>query len=296
MPFVIDPKRIRAFAALAETLHFGRAAARLNLSQPPLSRHIAALEKELGVMLFERNSRSVTLTHAGKRFHSDVKAILRSIEEAARNAIAAARGEHGMLFVGFTSCAAYNVVPLLARAYAAAFPDVNLKIRELLTADLMAGLTEGNIDAAIMFPPGHQTDLRMRTVHSEPLCLAIPSKHRLAGATRIRVSDLAADPFVLAPREAAPTLHDSIIDHCRNSGFEPHVRLETNLQQTILNFVADGVGVALVPQSMSRTRLRGVAFKRLVKAPTVHQTLLWDSRNRNPCLEGFLRLAQPARE
>jgi DNA-binding transcriptional LysR family regulator len=289
---VIGIRRIRYFTMLAETLHFGRAAARLNVSQPPLSRHIAALERELGVSLFERSSRSVTLTRAGERFYADAKAILRSIEQAAMNAIAAGRGEQGTLFLGFTSCAAYNVVPVFARLYAAAFPDVRFKIRELLADEIMTDLSQGKIDAAIMFPPEQAANLQSRTVHSEHLCVALPSKHLLARTPRLRASDLASDPFVIAPRAAAPALYDSILGYCRDAGFEPHVRLETNLQQTILNFVAEGVGVALVPESMSRARMRGVVFKALMKAPTVHQTLLWSRGNRNPCLAGFLSVAQ----
>jgi DNA-binding transcriptional LysR family regulator len=290
---MLDIKQIRYFGVLAETLHFGRAAARLNLSQPPLSRQIAALERELGVALFERSSRAVTLTRAGKSFQADAKAILASIEQSAKNALAAGRGERGELAIGFTSCAAFNVMPALARSYAAAFPEVGVKIREMLADELVASVIDGKTDAAIAFPPERQTGLEMRTVYTEPLCVAIGRRHGLAGAARIRVAELASDRFVILSRADSPALYDTIIGHCRSGGFEPHSLFETDLLQTILNSVAEGVGVALVPQSMSRARLRGVAFKPLVKAPIVHQILLWSSRNRNPCLDGFLRLPQP---
>jgi DNA-binding transcriptional LysR family regulator len=163
----------------------------------------------------------------------------------------------------------------------------------MLADELVASVIDGKTDAAIAFPPERQTGLEMRTVYTEPLCVAIGRRHGLAGAARIRVAELASDRFVISSRAASPALYDTIIGHCRSGGFEPHSLFETDLLQTILNLVAEGVGVALVPQSMSRARLRGVAFKPLVKAPIVHQILLWSSRNRNPCLDGFLRLPQP---
>ncbi|HEY0799219.1 MAG TPA: LysR family transcriptional regulator [Steroidobacteraceae bacterium] len=290
---MIDTRRIRSFVVLAETLHFGRAAARLHVTQPPLSRMIAALESELGVKLLERGPRRVSLTRAGERFHADGKAILASIDRACKNARAAARGRPGELFVGFTSCAAFNVIPAYVRSYGSAFPGVDLKIREMLADDLMSSLVEGKIDAAIMFPPDQEIKMEMRTIYTEPLCVAMPTKHRLAGTSRVHITDLADERLVIPSRSGAPTLYDDIVGACRAGGFEPHALFETSLLQTILNLVAENVGVALVPRSMSRARLRGVCYRPLVKAPTVSQLLLWNGGNRNPCLQGLLRLPQP---
>jgi len=145
---MLDVKPLRYFVTLAETRHFGRAAARLNLSQPPLSRQLAALEASLGVTLIERSPRSVTLTAAGERFYDDAKAILASIEQAAKNARAASVGDSGQLNIGFTMCAAYSVLPAYARAYGDAYPDVTLNLREVVSNDLASQVLSGQIDAA----------------------------------------------------------------------------------------------------------------------------------------------------
>jgi DNA-binding transcriptional LysR family regulator len=288
---VIDIKPLRYFVTLAETRHFGRAAARLNLSQPPLSRQLAALEASLGVTLIERSPRSVTLTAAGERFYADAKAILASVEQAVSNAQAAASGEAGKLAIGFTMCAAYNVVPGYARAFGAAYPEVALSLREVVSNDLAAQVVAGHIDAAIMFPHAPGKGLATRTILREPLCVALSRGHPRARARRLRIAQLAGEPFVLASEEVAPTLRATILEHCRSGGFEPDIRFEVQLQQTVLSLVDEGVGVALVPASMRKAQLAGVVFKPLVDAPLVEQVLAWSPANRNPCLGRFLELA-----
>ncbi|MDR6205183.1 LysR family transcriptional regulator [Paraburkholderia graminis] len=288
---MIDIKPLRYFVMLAETRHFGRAAARLNLSQPPLSRQLAALEASLGVTLIERSPRSATLTAAGERFYADAKAILASVEQAVSNAQAAASGEAGKLAIGFTMCAAYNVVPGYARAFGAAYPEVALSLREVVSNDLAAQVVAGHIDAAIMFPHVPGKGLATRTILREPLCVALSRGHPRARARRLRIAQLAGEPFVLASEEVAPTLRATILEHCRSGGFEPDIRFEVQLQQTVLSLVDEGVGVALVPASMRKAQLAGVVFKPLVDAPLVEQVLAWSPANRNPCLGRFLELA-----
>ena len=288
---MIDIKPLRYFVMLAETRHFGRAAARLNLSQPPLSRQLAALEASLGVTLIERSPRSVTLTAAGERFYADAKAILASVEQAVSNAQAAASGEAGKLAIGFTMCAAYNVVPGYARAFGAAYPEVALSLREVVSNDLAAQVVAGHIDAAIMFPHVPGKGLATRTILREPLCVALSRGHPRARARRLKIAQLAGEPFVLASEEVAPTLRATILEHCRSGGFEPDIRFEVQLQQTVLSLVDEGVGVALVPASMRKAQLAGVVFKPLVDAPLIEQVLAWSPGNRNPCLRRFLELA-----
>jgi DNA-binding transcriptional LysR family regulator len=289
--FVIDIKPLRYFVTLAETRHFGRAAARLNLSQPPLSRQLAALESSLGVTLIERSPRSVTLTAAGERFYADAKAILASVEQAVSNAQAAAHGDAGKLAIGFTMCSAYNVVPGYARAFGAAYPEVALNLREVVSNDLAAQLLAGQIDAAIMFPNVPDRSLATRTIVTEPLCVALSRNHPRARARRLKISQLAGEPFVLASEEVAPILRATILEHCRSGGFEPDIRFEVQLQQTVLSLVDEGVGVALVPSSMRKAQLAGVVFRPLVDAPLIEQVLAWSPANRNPCLARFLELA-----
>jgi DNA-binding transcriptional LysR family regulator len=288
---VLDIKPLRYFVTLAETRHFGRAAARLNLSQPPLSRQLASLEAALGVRLLERNSRAVSLTPAGERFLGDAKAILAAVEQAGRNARSAALGEAGALSVGFTMYAAYSVIPAYARAFGSAYPDVALHLREVISHDLVAQVLDGRVDAAVVMAGGQYGELSTRVVMREPLCVALARDHPRARARHLRIVQLADEPFIMTSGDAAPALRSSIMALCRQAGFEPTVRLEVQLQQTVLNMVDEGVGVALVPASMRKSRLPGVAFRPLAGAPQTELILLWSPRNRNPCLSNFLALA-----
>jgi len=287
---MIDVKPLRYFVTLAETRHFGRAAARLHLSQPPLSRQLAALEASLGVRLIERNPRSVTLTAAGARFYIDAKAILAALDQAGHNARAASLGERGELTIGFTMCAAYSVLPTFARSYGAAFPEVALNLREVVSNDLGPQVQNAQVDAAIMVADATPRGLAGRTVLVERLCVALPRTHPLARQRKLHATQLAHEPFVIAAEEVGPGLHASIVGHCRNAGFEPDVRFEVRLQQTVLSLVDEGAGVALVPESMRRAQLAGVVFKPLADAPTISQVLVWSQANRNPCLARFLQM------
>jgi DNA-binding transcriptional LysR family regulator len=244
----------------------------------------------LGVQLIERNPRNVCLTAAGERFYVDAKAILASLDQAAKNARAAAQGESGALSIGFTMCAAYSVVPSYARSFGASYPEVELTLREVISNDLSAQVLAGRIDAAIMFPGGPHRNLSVRTVVSEPLCVALSRSHRHARTRRLKIAQLAGDPFVMAANEVSPTLHSCIVEHCRMGGFEPDVRFEVQLQQTVLSLVDEGVGVALVPASMRKSQLAGVVFRPLADAPLIEQVLVWSPENRNPCLARFLAL------
>jgi DNA-binding transcriptional LysR family regulator len=289
---MIDFKRLRYFVALAETRHFGRAAARLHISQPPLSRQLVALENELGVSLVERSSRGVSLTAAGERFFIDAKAVLAALEQAETNCRAAAAGTAGRLSLGFTMCAAYSVVPGYARRFSTACPEVDVSLKEVVSNDLAQRVLDGALDAAIMFPSTFDKSLSALTIFSEPLCVALSKHHRLSKQRRIRIAQLAGETFVLAEEEVAPKFRGVIVQHCRSGGFEPTIGLEVQLQQTILHLVNEQAGVALVPHSMSKSKLAGVVFRELADAPLVEQVLVWSTANRNPCLARFVEMAQ----
>jgi DNA-binding transcriptional LysR family regulator len=287
---MLDFRQLRYFVAVADTLHFGRAAARLHISQPPLSRQVAALEASLGVTLFERDARHVALTPAGVRLHADAREILGAIARAARNAQAAAAGEAGTLSIGFTMCAAYSVVPGYARRYAAKYPAVDLLLREVVSNDLVAQVLDRRIDAAIVFQQPLRPGLQHRGVFTEPLCLALPRAHRLAARRRVPLAELANEPFIAAAAEVAPVLRAALLAQCARAGFEPGIVMEVQLQQTILSLVAENVGVALVPSSMRQLQLDAVTFKTLPDAVTIAQELVWLGANSNPCLANLLEM------
>lgn len=288
----IDFRQLRYFVALAETLHYGRAAALLHISQPPLSRQIAALEEELGVVLFKRTSRQVELTAAGRHFREQAAHIIEALNEAVRSTQAAERGERGVLRVSFTMSAAWSVLPSLIKFYSDAYPDTDLQLSEVLPRELNDALISGSADVGIAFPWQRPPGLEYMPVHAEPLCAVLPAGHRLARSREIDVGALASDPFISVPAATAPALHELVIGCCRDHGFEPIIRLETHLQQTIVNLVAEGFGVSLVPQSMSKMRLPGAVFRPVSETRIVEQGVIWAASNDNPCLVCFINCAR----
>jgi DNA-binding transcriptional LysR family regulator len=290
---MIDIRQMRYFVTLAETLHFGRAAQRLHLTQPPLSRQIAALENELGVKLLERHSRHATLTHAGKTFLEDARAVLASFDQACRNAKTADRGELGELAIGFMMHAAYTVLPGLARRYMAAYPDVEVRLREVVPNVLVEDVLAGRFDAGIMFFPGAVRGLEIRPVYREKLCLAVHASHPLSGRTGAKARDLKDQPLIVTSADSAPTIRRAVEDYCRSAGFAPTIRLEAQLQNTIVNLVAENLGLALVPDSMRKLTLPSVCFLSLKGAPTVEHVVVWRPSNLNPALRNFLTVTRP---
>jgi len=288
---MIELRHFRYFTVLAETLHYGRAAEILHISQPPLSRLIVALEEELGVVLFERTRRSVRLSAAGERFYQDAKGILTAVERARGNARSASLGEEGALSVGFMYAAAYSVLPPLTRAYASAFPRVDMKLGETIPTLLLEDIRNGKIDVGIMYPPDVLDGLESRQVFREPLVAVLPADHALAGAASIAVRDLGDESFIISPRVASTFIYDTIVSYCRHAGFAPRIRLETNFQQTIINLVGQGLGVALVHRSMQSTHADNVRFVPLKAPPFVDVFVVWSRDNFNPCVGHFVTTA-----
>lgn len=287
----MELRHLHYFSVLADTLHFGRAAELLHISQPPLSRQIALLEQELGVTLFERSRRSVRLTAAGERLRKEAREILHAVDRAKRNTQAASLGESGTLSVGFMFAAAYSVVPPLTRAYTSAFPQVELKLSESIPTLLSDDLRAGEIDLGIMYPPRDTEQLTVRSVYREPLVVALPTSHPLADQAVLHIEQLRDQSFIISPRKASPYIYDTIVEHCLAHGFSPKIRLETNFQQTIVNLVGQGLGIALVHRSIGTARPARVVFKELADAPQVEVTLTWNSNNHNPCVQTFAQTA-----
>jgi DNA-binding transcriptional LysR family regulator len=286
----MDMRQLRYFIAVAETGHFGRAAERLHVTQPPLSRQVAALEQALGVRLFDRHSRRVRLTHAGERLLIDGRAVLAAFDEACRNAQRAAAGDLGELIVGFMMHAAYGPVPALTRRFIGRHPEVRLSLRETLPAAILDGVADGTLDAGITFAQGAPRGIATHVLFREPLVLALPAGHALANRAEVRAEHLIDQPLIATPADVAPMLHRATFDYLASVGEKPLIRLETQLQQTIVTLVAEGIGLALVPRSLQRLELAGVAWRPLADAPQVEHMLAWRRGNLNPVLPRFLDL------
>jgi DNA-binding transcriptional LysR family regulator len=261
----MELRHLRYALAIADELHFTRAALALGIGQPPLSQQIKVLEDELGVRLFHRLTRGVELTEAGRAFMPLARASVQAAEQAALAAQRAARGELGGLTIGFTSSASFNpLVPGIIGRFRESFPGLSIALVEQTTARLLESLANSSIDVAFLRPAlGETDDLVARRLPDEDLWIALPARHRLAGEAAIDLLDLAGDPFILYPRANGRQLYDSIIAACRNAGFSPRIAQEAPQMASTVNLVAAGVGVALVPESMSQLHAQGVTYARI---------------------------------
>lgn len=281
-------RQLEYFITTAETLHIGKAAALLHITQPPLSRQLAVLEDTLGVALFLRHPKGVSLTSAGQQFYDDAKRILRSVEQASANAKLVATGKIGALSIGFMMHAAYNIVPGITRRFMQHSPGVALKLQEVIPAELLTHVLQGKFDGGIMLKTHLPAGITALHICSEKLCLAVHVQHPLAKQTQISASMLSECRFIATPYSVAAELRGAIDSYCRMAGFEPQIVLETQLQQTIVTLVAEELGVALLPEPVAKIKVDNVKFIRLTDSPSVEYVLIWRADNINPALVTFV--------
>ena len=291
----LELRQLRHFVTVAEELHFGRAAERLHMTQPPLSQSIAGLEELLGAPLFLRNRRQVALTAAGAALLPEARRILIDAGALPDLVRRVAAGEAGRLTLAFVSTADYSVLPAILQRYRAAFPDVQLVLREATSDVQTEELLDGRIDAGFVIPPlpGQAgTTLDYMKVLEEPLILCAPAGlDALRGEGPVRLRDLPPLPLVIFPRAAAPALHDAILSCFRAAGITPVIGQEALQMQTIVSLVSGGMGLALVPQSVSNLMRAGVEYRTLLDPTPLAETgLAWRRDNASPVLRGFLDL------
>ncbi|WP_175696709.1 LysR substrate-binding domain-containing protein [Burkholderia ambifaria] len=289
-----DLRQWRYFVTVADERHFGRAAERLSMTQPPLSQAIRALEEALGVALFVRTKRSVALTAVGAALLPDVRRLLASADALPPLARRLARGEAGSLSLAFVSTADYGLLPSLLRAFGARYPQVRLQLAEATSDVQIDELVAGRIDAGLVIPPvppRHAAGLSYLPVVREPLVVAMPAAAAPDGPEDepVHLADLAALPLVIFPRRLAPGFYD-IITGCYGAvGETPHIGQEAIQMQTIVSLVSAGMGVALVPQSLRNLRRTGVVYRPLAgDAPVVETGLVWRTGDVSPVLAGFI--------
>ncbi|HEY9381128.1 MAG TPA: LysR substrate-binding domain-containing protein [Burkholderiales bacterium] len=291
----MELRKLRHFVVLAEELHFGRAAERLAMTQPPLSLSIQALEEELGVQLFERTRRSVALTHAGATFLVEARHILERTVHAVELARAANRGEVGRLAVGFMASSAYTLLPLVLKDFRVRFPEVRLDLRELTLPQQSEAFRRGEIEISLLRPPISDAALQSEIVLDESLVVALPAGHRLAHQQRVSLHTLADEAFVMYPRWQGLVLHDLIVRFCLAHGFTPRVAQEASQTHAVLGLVSAGIGVALVPFSAQAIGLRGLEYRPLKeKTPPVQTAVAWRRGDHSPVVAAFLNTVRSA--
>ena len=291
----METELLKSFVAVAEELHFGRAAEKRHIAQPALSRHVQRLEGELGSNLFDRDRRNVALTEAGRIYLGEARAILERVEGARRRVERARRGEVGEISFGYEAATLYNVFPDIVRLYRERYPNVALFLHEMVTEDQISAHAEGRIDVGLIHPEFTPEGLEGEIVFREPVVVALPDTHPLAGEARVEVSDLAADPFILFPRRFGPKKHDNMVGLCAAAGFAPNIVQEAESKQGMVGLVAAGIGVSLLPASVSSLRRSGVVYAEIDDADRwMEMGLFWNPERMTPVLKGFLDTARDA--
>ena len=285
----MELRHLRYFAVLADELHFGRAAERLAISQPPLSVAIRQLEDAVGARLFERNSKQVRLTPAGQALRASARKLLRQAEEAALEAREVAAGSAGRLRIGFVGAMLYRGLPQALRAFQASHPAVRISLAELNSAEQITDLLHDRLDLGFMHTARLPQDLASRLLLTEPFVACLPTHHALARQRVLEVGALRDQPFVLFARAASPDYHERLLAICAQSGFLPEVRHEVRHWLAVVSMVAQGLGVALVPQAMQRSALKGAVFRPLDGVTAQSEAYgVWRPGPQNVLVDGLL--------
>lgn len=258
---MFELSQLRCFVAVAEELHFGRAAARLNMTQPPLSRQIQILERVLDVALFRRSNRTVRLTPAGQSFLTEARRLLKLAESAALLAKRVAAGKAGSISIGFTAASAYSYVPRLVAACRRELPEIEVSLMEMVSGDQLKRLDSGEIDIGLLRPPIPRSGLKAFRVGVEPLVAAVPAGHALAAGSTVELEALAGEPFIMYAPYEARYFHDLIVELFAHAGLVPHYVQHLAQIHSILAMVHSGVGVALVPETAANLHFNGVALR-----------------------------------
>lgn len=285
---------LRQYVAVAEELHFRRAAERLNMAQPPLSQAIRQLEDLVGATLLERSRQGARLTAAGAIFLDHARAMLAQEERAIEAARLTAEGIVGRLTLGFVGSVSYELLPGLLQAFRVRCPQVRLDLREQTSKEQVQSLHAGEVDAGLLrLPINDAADLRTRVLHRERFVAVLPRRHRLARAASVRLAQLKDESFMIFPADRIPSLHAKFMFACADAGFSPRVVLEAWQMPSMVGLVAAGFGVALLPSQITAMPHRGVVFKRISDAsPQLDLEIAvgWRPDNASAGLKSFLAL------
>jgi DNA-binding transcriptional LysR family regulator len=290
---MFDLNQLRCFVTVAEELHFGRAAVRLNMTQPPLSRQIQVLEHIVDAPLLERTSRSVRLTPAGRSFLPEARRILKLAESASQVARRIAMGKTGSLKLGYTAAAAYGYLPELIAACRARLPEVDFSLKEMVSGDQLEALASGQIDAGLLRPPIGRPELATRRVLAEPLLAAIPKKHPLASVATLSIKDFDNQPFVMYSPYESRYFHDLLVALFTHADVLPRYVQHLGQIHSILAMVRAGLGAAIVPAAAASFRIADVKLRPLkLRSPTpVELFMVWRRDCENPLLPSLVEIA-----
>ncbi|MDJ0633760.1 MAG: LysR family transcriptional regulator [Xenococcaceae cyanobacterium MO_188.B29] len=286
----MELRHLKYFVAVAEELHFGRAAEKVQITQPVISDQIRRLEQELGVKLFFRTKRTVELTEPGKIFFKEAKQILERVEKAVDAVQKADRGELGSLMIGYTGPALYTLLPKIIRTFRDRYPQVELVLKEICTNEQVEALNSGNIEVGFLHPPV-DGEFEFISIMTEKMVLALPEDHPLTTFTKVPISKLSNQSFILFPRHEGLSLYNRILLMCQQAGFAPKIVQEVTPQPTMIGLVAAGIGVSLVSESLQNINRPGVVYRKLdVTTPELELVAAWKKEKVSPVLPKFLQV------
>ena len=290
----MELRHLRYFIAVAEELHFSRAAERLHIAQPPLSQQIQQLEAELGVELFQRKTkRQVQLTEAGLVFLQEAYQLFAQLSKAIDLTQRTGRGEKGKLRVGFTTLVTYNLLPVILRQFREQFLEVELVLQELTTTQQEQALFNRHIHVGFAHPPLEDNTFNLECIQQEELIVALLETHFLARQENISVRSLKDENFIMFPRHLGPGLYDQILSLCQQGNFSPKVTQKAIQMQTIIGLVSAGMGIAIVPSSLQNLQRSGVVYRALEeKTPLVETAVVWRQEDMTPVLREFLQIVR----
>lgn len=290
-------RQLRYFVALAEELHFGRAAAILNIAQPPLSQQIKALEAELDVSLFDRSTRPIGLTPGGMALLRESRAILSQVSRA--ETIARREGGKGVgrIVIGITGTAALDFAAPVLRVLSQRRPNVQVSLREMSSPAQLEALDKGEIHIGFVRPPVADERISIRLVYKEPFYVALPADHSKARDSKVRLAELSGTPLVIFDRDEAPGFRDLMLHVCRSAGYMPTITQDAPQMTTMLCLVAAGLGCALVPASARRMSIEGVCFRPLLDdSPAIELYAAWLPEKRAPFVDDLLQAVAEAQQ
>jgi DNA-binding transcriptional LysR family regulator len=289
----MELRQLRYFVAVAEELHFGRAARRLHLSQPPLSQQIIALEREIGVQLFARTGRGVQLTTAGSRFLDHARGVLRQASQAVSSAQRASRGEIGELSIGFIGSLAFTYMPRVVQLFVRRYPGVTLLLNEQTIAEQVDALQDGRLQVGLLRPPVTAADLESETLLVEPFIVAIPSDHPLAAHRRISIRMMRGQPLIMVPGRFGLRYYSQVLGLFRRAGFEPTVVQEIRHLNAAIGMVSAGLGLTILPESLGVVQVPGVTYRPVtdrLEGPEI--AIAWRRGDPSTALERFREVAR----
>ncbi len=288
---IYDLKQLHCFVAVGEDLHFGHAAKRLNMTQPPLSRQIQALEYTLDLQLFQRTSRSVQLTPAGRAFLVDARRILALVDNAASAAQRIAKGQAGVVKMGFTAASSYSFLPKLLAYVNSELRDTQVELSEMVTLQQIEALRESRLDVGLVRPPFDEPGIATARVGSERLVLAVPCSHRFASSPPPSLNDVAGEPFITFSPVQGRYFYELIAGMLSRAGVSVRYVQHVSQVHSILALVSAGLGISIVPETARKLHFEGVELRELSGLPTSTELhLAWHTENSNPALPAFRNL------